>query len=114
MSLNRIRGASPQQRSDEIATGAAEPTLRFIVTRGRRRHDAPRNGPGTQRIGGRILPMLVGHATPSCVFVAEDGSSVPVKLMHRSATGSVGSLSHPNSGLPEFGTLRWPKSDISD
>ena len=21
---------------------------------------------------------------------------------------------HPNSGLPEFGTLRWPKSDISD
>src|SRR5712692_8215870 len=23
-------------------------------------------------------------------------------------------LSHPNSGLPEFGTLRWPKSDISD
>src|SRR5260370_29899676 len=23
-------------------------------------------------------------------------------------------LPHPNSGLPEFGTLRWPKSDISD
>src|SRR5712692_8904153 len=23
-------------------------------------------------------------------------------------------LSHPNSGLPEFGTLSWPKSDISD
>jgi hypothetical protein len=21
---------------------------------------------------------------------------------------------HPNSGLPEFGTLRWAKSDISD
>src|ERR1700737_1850334 len=21
---------------------------------------------------------------------------------------------HPNSGLPEFGTLKWPKSDISD
>src|SRR6266851_1869736 len=21
---------------------------------------------------------------------------------------------HPNSGLPEFGTLDWPKSDISD
>jgi hypothetical protein len=34
--------------------------------------------------------------------------------MHRGATGSVNSLSHPNSGLPEFGTLRWPKSDISD
>ena len=23
-------------------------------------------------------------------------------------------LSHPNSGLPEFGTLSWPKSDRSD
>src|SRR5713101_2532029 len=23
-------------------------------------------------------------------------------------------LSQPNSGLPEFGTLRWPKSDTSD
>jgi hypothetical protein len=62
--------------------------------------------------------------------------------MHQGATDSVGSLSslgervgvrglrmaldhretetphptplHPNSGLPEFGTLRWPKSDISD
>jgi hypothetical protein len=21
---------------------------------------------------------------------------------------------HPNSGLPEFGTVKWPKSDISD
>ena len=21
---------------------------------------------------------------------------------------------HPNSGLPEFGTISWPKSDISD
>jgi hypothetical protein len=30
------------------------------------------------------------------------------------ATCSVRSLSHPNSSLPEFGTLRWPKSDISD
>jgi hypothetical protein len=27
---------------------------------------------------------------------------------------SAGSLSHPNSGLPEFGTLSWPKADESD
>jgi hypothetical protein len=30
------------------------------------------------------------------------------------APDSVCSLSHPNSGLPEFGTLGWPKSDRSD
>ena len=38
-----------------------------------------------------------------------------MKLMRRGATGSVNSLSQPNSGLPEFGTLiDEPKSDISD
>ena len=34
----------------------------------------------------------------------------PHPAFPRSSRGS----SHPNSGLPEFGTLRWPRSDISD
>ncbi|MCC6775142.1 MAG: tripartite tricarboxylate transporter substrate binding protein [Hyphomicrobiales bacterium] len=33
---------------------------------------------------------------------------------HKSAEGIVGSRFRPNSGLPEFGTLSWPKSDTSD
>src|SRR5262249_57270184 len=34
--------------------------------------------------------------------------------MHNGPTRSVCSLPPPNSGLPEFGSLEWPKSDISD
>jgi hypothetical protein len=39
---------------------------------------------------------------------------IPMRLNHLcSLTVSVTSP-HPNSGLPEFGTLKRPKSDISD
>jgi hypothetical protein len=46
MSLDRVRGATPQMVIDEIATGAGGAGLRSIVAKGRRRHDSRELGSG--------------------------------------------------------------------
>ena len=82
---------------------------------------APSSQQGRQARGRRIRDAGVGVRRPDARHDEERASAAgghrpAVARVSRRRCRGLGELPlrHPNSGLPEFGTIEWPKSDISD